>query len=214
MPSSATRAGVFFISLSFCLAQLGVNIAANSISAGCDLTALCPKYLNIRRSGYICSIVGLCICPWYLLSNSSSFISYLSAYSTFVSSIAGVMFSDYYFVRREHLDMNELYSASSEGLYYYMYGINWRAYVAYIAGILINIVGFAGAVGAHVPSTATKMYQLNFLLGIIISSGLYYILHKLSPVKICLCNDEKLPCSEIKTDKHMKSFDLTEITRF
>ncbi|CAF4791742.1 unnamed protein product, partial [Rotaria sp. Silwood1] len=50
MPSSATRVGVFFISLSFCLAQLGVNIAANSISAGCDLTAICPKYLNMRRS--------------------------------------------------------------------------------------------------------------------------------------------------------------------
>jgi NCS1 family nucleobase:cation symporter-1 len=213
MPSSATRAGVFFIALSFCLAQLGINIAANSISAGCDLTAICPKYLNIRRSGYICSIIGICICPWYLLSNSSSFISYLSAYSTFASSIAGVMFSDYYFVRREHLDTNELYSASSEGLYYYTYGINWRAYVAYIAGILINVVGFAGAVGANVPSTATKMYQLNFFLGIIISSGLYYILHKLSPVKIYLDNDEKLPCSDIKTDKHVKSFDLNEMTK-
>ncbi len=40
MPSSATRAGVFFISLSFCLAQLSINITGNSISAGCDLTQL------------------------------------------------------------------------------------------------------------------------------------------------------------------------------
>ncbi|CAF3391145.1 unnamed protein product, partial [Rotaria sp. Silwood2] len=51
-PPSGTRVGVFCISLSFCLAQLGVNIAANSISAGCDLTAICPKDLNIRRSAY------------------------------------------------------------------------------------------------------------------------------------------------------------------
>ncbi len=114
-------------------------------------TAICPKYLNIRRSGYICSIVGLYICPWQSLSNSSSFISYLSAYSTFVSSIAGVMFSDYYFVRREHLDTNELYSASSEGLY-------------------------------------------------------YYILHKLSPVKIYLNNEEKLPSSEVNTNTHVEYF--------
>ncbi len=108
--------------------------------------------------------------------------------------------------------MNELYSASSDGLYYYTYGINWRAYVAYIAGILINVVGFAGAVGAHVPSTATKMYQLNFFLGIIISSGLYYILHKLSPVKISVNEEKKLPCSEVKTGKHVESLDLTEMT--
>ncbi|CAF1295515.1 unnamed protein product [Adineta steineri] len=184
MPSITTRIGVFLISLSFCLAQLGVNIAGNSISAGCDLTALCPKYLNIRRSGYICSIVGLCICPWYLLSNSSSFLSYLSSYSTFVSAIIGVLFSDYYLVRREYLDTNELYSASKEGLYYYSYGINWRAYVAYIAGILINSVGFAGAVGASIPSAITKMYHFNFFLGLIVSGGLYYILHILSPMAV------------------------------
>ena len=211
-PSSATRAGVFFISLSFCLAQLGVNIAANSISAGCDLTAICPKYLNMRRSGYICSIVGLCICPWKLLSNSSSFVSYLSAYSTFVSAIAGVMFSDYYFVRREYLDTNELYSPSSKGLYYYTYGINWRAYVAYIGGICINVVGFAGAVGAHVPSAATKMYQLNFFLGIIVSSGLYYILHKLSPVKIYSDKEEQQASNAMKTNQADESLDLTELT--
>ncbi|CAF5080325.1 unnamed protein product [Rotaria sp. Silwood1] len=42
-PSAGTRAGVFFISLAFALAQLGVNIAANSISAGSDLTALLPN---------------------------------------------------------------------------------------------------------------------------------------------------------------------------
>ncbi|CAF3854929.1 unnamed protein product [Rotaria sordida] len=45
-PSSGTRAGVFFISLAFALAQLGVNIAANSISAGSDLTALLPNSLS------------------------------------------------------------------------------------------------------------------------------------------------------------------------
>lgn len=116
------------------------------------------------------------------------------------------MFSDYYFVRREHLDTNELYSASSEGLYYYTYGINWWAYVAYIVGILINAVGFAGAVGAHVLSIVTKIYQLNFFLGIIISSGLYSILHKLSPVKIYLNNEEKLPSSEVNTNTHVEYF--------
>ncbi|CAF4334853.1 unnamed protein product, partial [Adineta steineri] len=70
-PSIGTRIGVFFISLAFALAQLGVNIAANSVSAGSDLTALLPKFLNIRRSGYICAVVGLIICPWNLLASSS-----------------------------------------------------------------------------------------------------------------------------------------------
>ena len=37
------------------------------------------------------AIVGLCMCPWNLLKSSNSFTSYLSAYSVFLSSIAGVM---------------------------------------------------------------------------------------------------------------------------
>ena len=58
------RFGVFIISAAFTLAQLGTNIAANSVSAGTDMTALLPRYLNIRRGGYICAIVGLAMCPW------------------------------------------------------------------------------------------------------------------------------------------------------
>lgn len=68
-PSHATRFGVWFISASFILAQvsigpicppdsslaltsssrtrqLGTNISANSVSAGCDLTALFPRFIN------------------------------------------------------------------------------------------------------------------------------------------------------------------------
>ena len=58
------RFGVFIISFAFALAQLGTNIAANSVSAGTDMTALLPRYLNIRRGGYICAAVGLAMCPW------------------------------------------------------------------------------------------------------------------------------------------------------
>lgn len=158
--SSATRAGVFFIALAFSLAQLGVNIAANSVSAGSDLTAILPKFLNIRRSGYICAIIGLLIQPWKLFASSSTFTSYLSAYSTFLSSITGVLFADYYLVRKGYLDINGLYSGSSQGPYWYTAGINWRAYVAYVLGIVINFVGFLGQVGLDVPESALKMYQL------------------------------------------------------
>ena len=37
------RAAAFFASFAFCLATIGTNIAANSLSAGNDLTALFPR---------------------------------------------------------------------------------------------------------------------------------------------------------------------------
>lgn len=179
---SAQRFGVFVIASAFALAQLGTNIAANSVSAGTDMTALLPRFINIRRGGYICALVGLAMCPYTLLTSSNQFTTYLSAYSVFLSSIAGVMISDYYFVRKGFLDVKELYDARKTGPYYYSFGIHWRAYAAYISGILINVVGFAGAIGRDVPIGATYIYNLNFFAGFIVSSGIYCGLCKLFPI--------------------------------
>lgn len=99
------------------------------------------------------------MCPWNLLSSSNNFTLYLSSYSVFLSSIAGVMICDYYWVRKGYLETKNLYSALKSGPYYYTAGIHFRAYVAYIAGILINVVGFAGAIGTKVPLGATYIYK-------------------------------------------------------
>lgn len=73
--SSAQRFGIFIIALGFTLAQLGTNISANSVSAGTDLTALLPRYLNIRRGSYICAAISLAMCP---VGKTSILFSYRS----------------------------------------------------------------------------------------------------------------------------------------
>lgn len=223
IPTSATRAGVAFISIGFIIAQLGTNISvschsvaaasereltpvppsqANSISAGCDLTALFPRFINIRRGGYIAATVGFAMyvrfcrcprvsqeltlslvvrCPWNLLKDSNSFASYLSAYSVFLSSICGVMVSHYYYVAGRKVKVDDLYTLSSEGLYHYYHGFNLRAYAAYVCGILINVVGFAGAVGNTVPIAATRIYNLSFLTGFGVAAIVYIALNKIFP---------------------------------
>lgn len=188
--SSASRAGVFFIAASFALAQLGTNISANSLSFGTDVTALLPRFLNIRRGSYICAFLALAVCPWKLNSSSSKFTTYLSAYSVFLSSIAGVVACDYFYVRRGYLKLTHLYSRFAPENptqdSHYMFnriGVNWRAYVAYICGILPNIVGFVGATETHkVPDGATKIYKLNFFVGFLSAFLVYAVLCFLSPI--------------------------------
>lgn len=182
--SSRNRAGVFFISLAFAIAQLGTNISANSLSAGTDMTALLPQFINIRRGGYVCALVAFAICPWNLMTSSNQFTTYLSAYSVFLSSIAGCVAADYFVVRRGFINIPYLYSAKAEGYYTFnKIGTNWRAYVAYICGILPNIVGFAGQTGREVPIGALYVYRLNFFAGYIVSFSIYLFLCWLSPVK-------------------------------
>ncbi|TFY52266.1 hypothetical protein EVJ58_g10113 [Rhodofomes roseus] len=180
-PSHATRFAVWFISAAFIIAQLGTNIAANSISAGCDLTALFPRFINIRRGGYIAAIVGLCMLPWNLLKSSSNFTTYLSAYSVFLSSIAGVMVTDYYLIHKGHYRINDLYRTDKGGWYSYTYGINLRAYAAYVSGIVINVVGFAGATGRPVPKAAIHIYDLSFFTGFAVSATIYWVLNRIFP---------------------------------
>ncbi|KAF1921573.1 uracil permease [Ampelomyces quisqualis] len=179
------RFGVFIIAAAFTLAQLGTNIAANSISAGTDMTALAPRWISIRRGGYICALVGLVMCPWQLLKDTNSFTTYLSAYSVFLSSIAGVMICDYYVVRKGYLQIKDLYSSKKTGPYYYTFGFHWRGYAAYIAGVLINIVGFVGAIGKTVPVGAKRIYDLNFFAGFLVASVTYWALCKISPIPAC-----------------------------
>ena len=65
--NSGERFGVFIIATGFALAQLGTNIAANTVSAGTNLTALLPRFCTIRRGGYICAAIGLAMCPVSIL---------------------------------------------------------------------------------------------------------------------------------------------------
>jgi len=120
-----------------------------------------------------------------LLSTSNNFTTYLSAYSVFLSSIAGVIICDYYVVRRGYLQIRDLYSAQHSSPYFFTFGFHWRGYTAYICGILINIVGFVGAIGKPVPAGATYIYNLNFFCGFIVASVTYWALCKISPIPAC-----------------------------
>lgn len=181
--TAADRAGVFFISAGLCLAQIGTNIMANSLSAGTDLTALVPRFINIRRGGYVCAALGLCICPWHFFASGNTFTTYLSAYSIFLSSISGVIAADYFWLRRGHVDLYNLYSneLSSPYMYNTKFGCNWRGYAAYLLALVPNMPGFAGACGRDVPYGAIKLYELSYLVGFILAFVLYVIFCLISP---------------------------------
>ena len=92
------------------------------------------------------------------------------------------MFCDYYIVRRGYLNIQDLYNAEKSGAYYHLFGFSWHAYAAYIAGILVNIVGFAGEVGRNVPIGAVYIYKVNYFSGLIVSAGMYYLLTRVFPI--------------------------------
>ncbi|CEP60436.1 uridine permease LALA0_S01e10836g [Lachancea lanzarotensis] len=173
--TAGNRGGVFMIALCFGIAQLGTNIASNSISVGTDMTAILPKFINIRRGGYICAAISLAICPWNLLASSSKFTTALSAYAVFLSSISGVVCADYYVVRKGLIKLQHCYTNKPSSLYMYgtRFGTNWRAVLSYVLGIVPNFLGFLGSLDVHVPQNAMRVYYLNYFVGFLVSFTLY-----------------------------------------
>lgn len=181
--TAGDRGGVFMICAGLCIAQIGTNIVANSLSAGTDMTALFPRFITIRRGGYICALIALCVCPWHFFSSGSNFTTYLSAYSIFLSSISGVIVSDYYWLRRGKIELYDLYSSKKGSAYMYntRFGCNWRGYAAYLLALVPNMPGFAGQCGRDVPIGAIKLYRLNYLVGFFVAFILYMIFNLISP---------------------------------
>jgi NCS1 family nucleobase:cation symporter-1 len=182
-PNGATRFGVVVIAACFVYVQLILNLSANSIGAGCDMTALLPRWINIRRGSYICALLGIAINPWQLFKSSNAFTTYLSAYSVLLSSVAGIMICDYYLVRKGNYRVTDLFTNSHKGWYWYWKGCNPRAVVAYLCGIAPNMPGFVAAVSpsTKMPIAATRIYTLSWWVGVIVGGGVYYILNRIWP---------------------------------
>lgn len=163
-----------------------MNNIAGANSAGSDLTALFPRFVNIRRGGFIAAVLAWCCVPWNLLSSSNSFLTYVNAYSVFLSAFVGPYFCDYFVVRKGYFSVADLYSNDRLGPYWGFHGVGLNAWIAYFVGIIFNIVGFAGAVGAPIPIGAWYLYQFNFLGGFFISAGAYYLLCLFGPWKVSI----------------------------
>ncbi|MCJ1313003.1 hypothetical protein MMC25_006679 [Agyrium rufum] len=166
------RACRFFAAFSFALAALGVNISANSLSAANDLMALFPSYINIRRGQLLCALLSWCLVPWKILASAGNFLNFMSAYSIFLGPIAAIMATDFWIVHHRKYDVLALYQPDS--VYHYWEGINWRAVVAFVVGIVPSLPGLANSVNPSInPGVGVHPYQFGWLLGFSVTALLY-----------------------------------------
>lgn len=163
------------------ISTLATNIAANIVSPANDFANLAPQKINFRTGGYITGIIGILIFPWKLIADPSGYIfTWLVGYSSLLGPVGGIMIVDYYFIRHQHLILEDLYK--SNGIYSFKKGFNSAAILALIIGILPNIPGFLTTIGAipldSVPSWLSGMYSYAWFVGFGISGIAYFLLMK------------------------------------
>ncbi|KAK7206097.1 cytosine-purine permease [Myxozyma melibiosi] len=200
--SKGGRAAAFFCAFFFLISQIGVNIAANSVSAANDLNCLFPKYINIRRGQIIVAFIGSwALTPWNILTGAPAFLSFMSGYSVWLGPLVGVLLSDFYFVHKKKYNVWEMYD--KHGIYRYnKYGFNWRAFIAFFIGWVPLLPGFIPTVNDSVTVSAgvTHLYNLGYFYGVGAACLSYYVICRFWPAQETYVETAVYPDSDIVID--------------
>lgn len=158
---------VIIAQLFMIIATLSTNIAANVIAPANAFSNLVPKQLSFKAGGTITGIIGIIICPWWLLDEISGILIFVSG---LLGPVLGVLLCDYYLVRRKSLNLVDLFR--KEGEYSFNNtGINRAAIIALTVGVLSALIGY------WVPSLEF-LYNLSWFTGFLVSLLIYYMLMK------------------------------------
>src|SRR6185295_563167 len=115
-------------------AQLTTNMAANVVSPSNDFSNLNPKLISYVTGGLITAVIGIVMMPWKLMESAGNYVFiWLIGYSGLMGAIAGIMICDYWVLRRQQLNLRELFDPA--GKYSYSGGVNWRAVASLVIGI-------------------------------------------------------------------------------
>ena len=161
-------------------AQLTTNMAANVVSPSNDFSNLSPRRISYVTGGLITAVIGILMMPWKLYSDAAAYIfTWLLGYSSLMGALGGILIADYWVLRRQQLDVNDLFR--EQGRYTYRNGVNPRAVAALVLAILPVVPGFIRAVsvpGGTVkdPTFFDHLYAYAWFITFALSFVLYLLL--------------------------------------
>jgi NCS1 family nucleobase:cation symporter-1 len=158
--------GVIIAQIFLLIATLTTNIAANVIAPANAFSNLVPQKISFKTGGLITGIIGIIICPWWLLNEISGILIFVSG---LLGPVLGVLLADYFWVRAQVLHTTELFKTN--GLYSYRSGFNPAAIISMTVGILLALAGFW-------IEALNFLYSFSWFTGFTVSFFLYYFLMK------------------------------------
>ena len=139
------------------LAQWSTNTSANVIPAATIFSNIGGPKVPFWVGVVIAGIVGTVVQPWSLFDILNSVLLIVGG---ILSSIVGILFADYYLLRKRRVNVKDLYEV--DGQYRYLKGVN-------VAGIIAWVLG--GVIANIWPSFSS-------LIGFFVGAVIYYVLAK------------------------------------
>ncbi len=156
------------------IATLSTNTAANIVSPTNDFQNIAPKKINQTRGVLITGLIGVLLMAWELLkklgviesdiSVESLYTNWLLSYSSLLGPIAGIMIVDYFVIKKQTLNLPELYKTN--GIYR---GFNKAGMIAFAVPVALTIFSL-------ITGTLGWFYQYGWFTGSFLGAIIYWIL--------------------------------------
>lgn len=137
------------------LAQFTTNITNNIVAPAMTLIDIFK--ITWGRAVIITGVISILTCPWILLG-SDNFFKFIAYYAAFLGPTLGILLADYYIVRKQQYNVEDLYK-EQDGEYSYPRGYSKN-------GLISLVVGFIAAI---------MVFELSWIIGLLVS-GIVYIL--------------------------------------
>jgi NCS1 family nucleobase:cation symporter-1 len=152
--------------LTFTIATIGINIVANFISPAFDFSNVSPQRISWRAGGMIAAVGSVLITPWNLYNNPDVIHYTLETLGAFIGPLFGVLIADYYLVRKQKVVVDDLFTMSPAGRYFYRNGYNPPAIIATAAGAAVAMVPVLWTHGPGMTTTAQYSWFIGMALGL------------------------------------------------
>ena len=141
-------------------AQVSTNVLNNIVPPSYILME--SFHLKWKIAAPLVGILSMCCMPWKLVTEESAagLSLFTQFYSAFLGPIFAVMAVDYYILRKQKLDINDMYD--KQGCFK---GINWAAIIAIVIGSVCSLF----------------IMDLSWYVSLIPTGVVYYILMKVLP---------------------------------
>jgi NCS1 family nucleobase:cation symporter-1 len=158
--------------LTFAIATIGINIVANFISPAFDFSNVSPQRISWRAGGMIAAVGSVLITPWNLYNNPEVIHYTLETLGAFIGPLFGVLIGHYYLIHKQKVIIDDLFTLSSDGTYWYSKGYNAAAVIATVVAAVVAVIP---VLAAGVPGMYTAA-QYSWFIGCGLGLVVYYLL--------------------------------------
>jgi len=120
--------------LTFVIATIGINIVANFISPAFDFSNVNPKKISWRMGGMIAAVGSVILTPWNWYNSDAGILYTLGILGGLIGPLFGILIAGYYLVSKQKVWVDDMFTMTTTGRYWFTRGYNPNAVAAVLIG--------------------------------------------------------------------------------